>query len=189
MATINGSVMRRSIPTSRLRQYRNPAARLLVRDHLAHLGEQLLGVEHDAVLDRVLHAADAMRLAVLSKSDMAGAIQDLEIGERIFFEYDEIGELARFDRTQALVLAERLRAVQRGRADHLERMEASLAQQFQFLNRAETGELKDEAGIRTDRHAPAAVLVVVDEVHPAPIVGAPGDLVLAAPVEEEAAVM
>src|SRR6185437_1766234 len=83
-----------------LRQRSDAALRFLVGDHPAHVGEQFLRVVDDAVLDRVLHAADAMRLAVGTEADMAGAVEHLQIRERVFLEHDEVGELARFDRAE-----------------------------------------------------------------------------------------
>src|SRR4030095_322645 len=68
-------------------------------------------------------------------------------------------------------------------------MKAGLTHQLQLLDRAEAVQLVDEAGIRADRDAAAAILVIVHERHPQLIVLAPGDFVLAAPVEEEAAVV
>src|SRR4030095_3464709 len=68
-------------------------------------------------------------------------------------------------------------------------MEAGLAQQLQLLDRAETVQLIDEAGIRADRDSAAAILVIVHERHPQLVVLAPRGFVFTAPVEEEAAMV
>src|SRR5690606_33880822 len=60
------------------------AFRLLCGGHnLAHVLQQGGGVVDDAVLDGPAHAADADDLVVLGDADRAGAIQHLEVGERI----------------------------------------------------------------------------------------------------------
>ncbi len=130
-----------------------------------------------------------MRLAVVAEADVAGAVQHLEIRERVLFEHREVGELTGLDGADAVGGAERLRAVQCRGAQHFERMEARLAQQLQLLDRAEAVQLIDESRVRADRDAAAAILVVVHERHPQVVVLAPRDFVLAAPVEEEAAVV
>ena len=168
-------------------------AGLGARDHGRDVGEQLPGVVDDAVLDRVLHAADALGLAgAVVQAQRARAVEHLEVLERVLVGDHEIGEQpgtddAHVDR-QSARLVEALGAVQRRGADHLERVEAGLLEQLELLDVAEAVELVDVARVRAGGDAPALVLEVVHERHPDAVEVAPVDLVLGRPVEPVRAV-
>src|SRR6188508_3854718 len=67
-------------------------------DDARDVGSEFLRVVDDAILDRVLDAADALDLAVLIvQLDRAGRIEHLEILERILIDDDHVGEEARPD--------------------------------------------------------------------------------------------
>src|SRR5439155_1042593 len=57
-----------------------------------------------------------------------------------------------------------------------------LLQQLQLADVGESVQLKDETGVGAGGDAPAAILVVIQELHPDSIVVAPFDLVLRRPV-------
>src|SRR6266508_3860591 len=88
----------------------------LLLDHARHVGQQLLGVIDDAVLDRPLDAADSLSLAGLFiELERAGSVQDLEIFERVLVNDHQVGQqpwphYAEFDRL-ALRLAQCKRRV------------------------------------------------------------------------------
>ena len=114
--------------------------------------------------------------------DGARAVEHRQVLQRILLDHHEVGELARLDRADLLVHSQRLAPLQRGGADHLERMEPGLAQQLQLADVGEAVELVDEAAVGAHGHPAATVLVLVDEGHPEPVVVLPVDLVLGRPV-------
>src|SRR5271169_2114254 len=60
-------------------------------------------------------------------------------------------------------------------------MEAGFLQELELAHITEAEDLVDEAGIAAGADAPAAVLVLVDERHPEPVILLPLDLVLCRP--------
>ncbi len=75
---------------------------------------------------------------------MPHAVEHLEVGERVLFQDREIRELACLHGSQIVHTPQRLGTTQRSGADHLQRMESRLPQEFQFLDRAEAVDLVDE---------------------------------------------
>ena len=67
-------------------------------DHRRDIVEQLVSVVDDAVLDHIFDPPDVVDLPVRLQTVEAGAIERLQILQRIFRRDDEIGELARFDK-------------------------------------------------------------------------------------------
>src|SRR5690349_15798089 len=62
-------------------------------------------------------------------------------------------------------------------------METRLLQQLELTDPGETKQLIDETGVLAHSNAPAGILVVIDEGHPALIILLPGDLVRRRPVK------
>ncbi len=165
------------------------AACLGARHHRRDVGQQLPRIVDDAVLDRVLDASDAFgATGAIVQPQRAGAVQHLQILERVLIDDDQIGEQARPHecRTRAACPSARASACapwKRRRSNHLQRMEAGFLQQLELLDVAEAIELVDEARVRARRDAAAAVLEVVQERHPDAVEVLPGDLVFGRPVE------
>src|SRR5215510_13142761 len=161
---------------------------LRLLDYLRHVFQQFLRVVDYAVLDRPSYSADAFDLPrLIVQPNRARAVQDLQIRDRVFGNDDQIGQFARTDYAElhrpSLLLREQFRAVEGRRADHFERMESRLLQQLQLAYIFETVGLEDEARIRAGGYATAAILELVHEGHPEPVVVLPFDLVLRRPVE------
>src|SRR6266508_67272 len=161
---------------------------LRLLDDLRHVFQQFLCVVDYAVLDRPSYSADAFDLpSLIVQPNRARAVQDLQIRDRVFGNDDQIGQFARSDNAElhrpSLLLREQLLAIEGRRSDHFERMEARLLQQLQLAYVFETVGLEDEARIRAGGHATAAILELVNEGHPEPVVVLPFDLVLRRPVE------
>src|SRR5260370_958037 len=81
------------------------------------------------------------------------------------------------------------RAALCGATNDFQRCEAGLAQQLQLLDESKPRQVVQKARIVTGRHQAAAVLVLVDELHPDAVVLAPGHLALSGPVEPEGSVV
>ena len=77
--------------------------------------------------------------------------------------------------------AEQVGGVGGGGAQDFEGMEAGFLEQFELAHQAEAVELEDEAGVGAGADAAAAVFVVVNELHPDPVVLLPVELVLGGP--------
>src|SRR5690606_1581307 len=129
----------------------------LAVDYALDVAEQLPRIEDDAVLDSVFHAAHADNVVVLVELDRPGAIQALQVLERIGGDDGEVGELAGLDAADLLVQAQGRCAIECSRPDDLRRMEARLPQQRQFADIGEAVKLEDEARIRAGRDATATV--------------------------------
>src|SRR6056297_26243 len=146
--------------------------------HAGNICQQLLGVVHNTVLNRIFDAANALWLSgFIVKLHGARAVQDLEVLKRVFLNDNQIRQQPFLNQSildgLALRLEDFLRPMQRRSSDDLQRMKARLLQEFHFLYIAEAVELVDEAGIGADSDAPASVLVVIKEGHPALIEVAP----------------
>src|SRR5262245_12107608 len=71
----------------------------LIVHHLRYIGEQLLRVVQNAILDRPLHAADLLGLSrPVVQLQRARAIEDFQVLERVLIDDHEIGEHARTHR-------------------------------------------------------------------------------------------
>src|SRR5688572_1415132 len=133
-----------------LRRYRLAARALLLFHHARDVRHQLLGIVDDAVLDRVLHAADPFALAGgVIELQRAAAVEHLEVLERVVLDDREIGEHAGADRSElrllSLRLEERLGGVERRAAERLDGMEPGFLQHLQLLDRGEARRVVDEA--------------------------------------------
>ena len=110
----------------------------------------------------------SVRSGLVVQPERAGAVEDLEVLERVLLDHDQVGEESGADDAEldrrALGLVQRLGAVQ-GRGPHdLERVEAGLLQQLELLDVAEAVELVDEPGVRSRGDSAARVLEVVEEL-------------------------
>ena len=156
---------------------------LLLLDHRGDVGEQLLRVVDDAVLDRVLDAADALDLAgLVVQPHRARAVEHLEVLQRVLIDEHHVREQAAADDAElerlALRFVQRQRAVHRRRLNHFQRVEAGFLQHLELEDVAEAVGLVDEAGVGSGRDAAAHLLVVVHELEPDLVEVAPLDLVL-----------
>ena len=157
--------------------------------HLGDIIQQPFGVVDDAVLDGVFDAPNPLGLAgFVVQPHEAGAIEDLEVGDRVLGHDDEVGQHPGADHAEVRRLAggtgQGFRRVHRRASNHLERVEAGFLEEFHFLNGREAIGVVDEAGIRTHRHPPAHVLVVVQQLEPDPVEIPPGHFVPGGPVVE-----
>src|SRR6185437_15277943 len=130
----------------------------------AHIGEQLLGIVDDAVLDGVFQAAMPLDgVGRVVETHCAGTIQELEIGQRIMLVHEQVGAHADVDGTDLVLDAAEGCALRSRGTNHFQRMEAGLLQQLELPDIAETEDLVDEAGITAGADASAAILVFVDK--------------------------
>jgi hypothetical protein len=96
-------------------------------------------VADDSVFDRVLDAADALdSVGLIVQPCGTGAVQHLQVLQRVLIDDRQVGEHARPDDAEldrpAFQLVQRLRRVHRRAADHLERMEAGLADELPLVD-------------------------------------------------------
>ena len=165
----------------------NATLPLLLRHHAAHVGQELLRVVDDAVLNRPADAADTLGPArLVVQADGPGAVQHLQVLDGVLLHNQQVCQEPRAYDAEldglTTGLEESFSPVQGGAPDDLQRMESGFLQELHLLNARKAHEVIGEAGIRAYRHPPARVLVVVDEVHPRPVESLPRDLVPRGPI-------
>src|SRR5204863_2993646 len=103
---------------------------------------------------------------------------------RILIDEHEIGELARAHDAN-VISPERLGAPHRRRTNHFERMKSRFLKQLELAGVVEAVEFEDESRIAAGGDATAAILVVIDELHPDSIIVFPLDLVCRLLIEKK----
>jgi len=118
---------------------------------------------------------------------MAMAVQYFEVRQWVFRYDDHIGFFARDQTAKIFIQAKCHGTVQRRGLNDFQRVKAGFAQQFQFLNEREAINFVDVTGIRTGGDTAAMIFVVIEELHPEPVVFAPGNFLFGGPVKPERA--
>ena len=106
------------------------------------------------------------RLRRVVQAHRAGAVEQLEIIQRVAAVDQDIGPLSDLERAGILLDTQQLGAAGGGGAQDFQWGEPGLLQKLQLPDISEAIGLEHEAGIAADGDAAAAVLVVVDEAHP-----------------------